>query len=31
VALNRLNEDLRARVQAQIDARLKSRQSVIFG
>jgi 1-acyl-sn-glycerol-3-phosphate acyltransferase len=31
VTINRLNEDLRARVQHLIDARLKERQSVIFG
>lgn len=31
VTINRLNEELRARVQGLIDARLKSRKSVIFG
>jgi len=31
VTINRLNEDLRARVQGLIDARLKTRKSVIFG
>jgi len=31
VLINRLNEDLRARIQDQIDARLRERKSVFFG